>query len=202
MKVLLATTNQAKIRAYRGALEEKGVEVLTLADMDFELEVEETGESVLENAALKARMFGERSEIPTVAIDNGLWIESVKGHEQPGVEVRRVAGKRLDDEEMIRHYTRIIAKYGGRLAAKWQFGVAVYIKGDVAQYLLELGGFDLVAEACTARRPGYPMDSVSILPTGKYVAEQPIGEDGSGEKSREVREVTDFVVRVLRRDGE
>lgn len=198
MKVLFATTNPAKIEAYRGALEERGIEVVTLADLEVNLEVEETGKDVLENAGLKARAYAEATGLPTVAMDNGLWIEAVEGDEQPGVEVRRVAGERLDDEAMIEYYSRVIARYGGRLAAKWQFGIAVCAKGDVAQYLWERDGFELVAQPCVARRPGYPLDSVSVMPTGEYVAERQLGKDDNGERSGEAEEVAEFVVRVLK----
>lgn len=198
MKVLFATTNPAKIAAYREALEERGIEVVTLADLRLELEVDETGEDVLENAELKARAYAQESGLPTIAIDNGLWIEEIEGSEQPGVEVRRVAGKRLDDEAMIRHYTRVIARYGGRLAAKWQFGIAVCVEGDVAQYLWERDGFELVAQPCVARRPGYPLDSVSVLPTGEYVAERQLGKDDKGKRSREAEEVVEFVAQALK----
>jgi len=199
MEVLLATTNPAKILTYKGELEERGFRVLTLADLDLAIEVEETGADVLENARLKALGYYREVKLPTVAMDNGLLIRGVDGSEQPGVEVRRVAGKRLDDEAMIRHYARVIARYGGRLMAKWQFGVAVCVQDNVAQYAWEREGFELVAQPCAARRSGYPLDSLSVSDTGEYAAERPLGKGASGERSKETKEVVDFVERVLRR---
>jgi len=197
MEVLFATTNPAKIEAYREGLERRGIRVLTLADVDFALNVEETGVGVLENARLKAEAYAEASGLMTVAMDNGLWIEKVDGSEQPGAEVRRVAGKRLDDEAMIRHYSEVIARYGGRLAAKWQFGIAVCANGNVAQYLWERDGFDLVDRPCEARRPGYPLDSLSVLPTGEYVAERWQTGVNKDERADEAREVAEFVYKAL-----
>ena len=50
MKVLFATTNQAKILKYKEALEKKGIELLTLQDLDFKLDIVESGKDALENA--------------------------------------------------------------------------------------------------------------------------------------------------------
>ena len=41
MKVLFATTNPAKVRKYRKALEEKGIELITIKDLDYKLNIEE-----------------------------------------------------------------------------------------------------------------------------------------------------------------
>ena len=43
MKVLFATTNLAKIRKYKKELEEKGIELITINDLDFKLDIEESG---------------------------------------------------------------------------------------------------------------------------------------------------------------
>ena len=57
MKVLFATTNPAKVEKYGKKIEEKGIEVLTLKDIDMELYVEENGKNAVENAYLKAKAY-------------------------------------------------------------------------------------------------------------------------------------------------
>ena len=52
MKVLFATTNPAKVKRYANKLEKKGIEVLTLKDIDLQLEIEEAGKNAIENAYL------------------------------------------------------------------------------------------------------------------------------------------------------
>ena len=49
MKILFATTNQAKILKYKEALEKQGIELLTIKDLDFKLEIDENGKDALEN---------------------------------------------------------------------------------------------------------------------------------------------------------
>ena len=105
MKVLFATTNPAKIKAYATRLEERGYEIVTLKDLEITTDVEETGKSPVENAIIKAKAYHEISKLPTIALDDALFLENVPENLQPKTNVRRVNGKRLNDEEMIEHYT-------------------------------------------------------------------------------------------------
>ena len=51
--------------------------------------------------------------IPVFACDTGLYLEVLKTEDQPGVNVRRIKGKELSDNEMIEHYSEISRKNGG-----------------------------------------------------------------------------------------
>ena len=126
MKVLFATTNPAKVKKYKKALEEKGIELLTLKDLHINIKVEETGKNAIENAYIKAKSYYEVAHIPTIGMDNCIFVEELTEEEQPGTNVRRVNGKRLDDDEMLEHYTKLIKKYGGKLTAKWVYGMIIY----------------------------------------------------------------------------
>lgn len=56
MKVLFAITNQAKVGKYKKALKEKGIELITINDLDFKLDINENGKNAIENAYIKARV--------------------------------------------------------------------------------------------------------------------------------------------------
>ena len=92
MKVLFATTNPAKIKRYVAKLQDKGIEVLTLKDIDIKLKVDETGKNAIENAYLKAKAYYEATGIVSIGIDNNLFIEELPEDKQPGTHVRRVNG--------------------------------------------------------------------------------------------------------------
>ena len=126
MKVLFATTNPAKIKRYVSKLQEKGIEVLTLKDIGTKLDVEESGKNAIENAYLKAKAYYELTGITTIGIDDNLFIEELSKEKQPGTNVRRVNGKELTDEEMIEHYSSLAREYGGKLTAKWVYGIVVF----------------------------------------------------------------------------
>ena len=100
MKVLFATKNPAKIKRYSNKLEEKGVQVLTLQDIDINLQVEENGKNALENAYLKAKAYYDATGIISIGIDDTLFIEGLPDEKQPGTNVRRVNGKELSDDEI------------------------------------------------------------------------------------------------------
>ena len=127
MKVLFATTNPAKVNKYKEALEQKGIELITLKDLDVKLTIVESGKNAIENAYIKAKTYYDATKIPTIGMDNNLFIEDLPKEKQPGTYVRRVNGKELNDEEMIEHYTNLVKQYGvdGKLKCKWVYGLAV-----------------------------------------------------------------------------
>ena len=47
MQVLFATTNPAKVKKYRDLLKEKGIELVTIKDLDFKLDIDENRERML-----------------------------------------------------------------------------------------------------------------------------------------------------------
>jgi len=123
--VLFATTNMAKIGKYKERLEQKGIKLMTINDLDFKLEIDENGKNAIENANIKAKLYYEKMKIPTIGMDNCLYIEELPEEKQPGTHVRRVNGKELTGEEMIEHYTHLAKEYGGKLTAKWVYGMVI-----------------------------------------------------------------------------
>ena len=164
MKVLFATTNQAKVGKYKESLKERGIELITINDLDFKLDINENGKNAIENAYIKAKAYYERAKIPTIGMDNCLFIEELPEEKQPGSHVRRVNGKELTDEEMIEYYTNLVREYGGKLTAKWVYGMVIYDGQERKEYSWSKSNFYLVDKPCEKRNPGYPLDSISIMP--------------------------------------
>ena len=108
MKVLFATTNQAKILKYKDSLKNKGIELITIKDLEFELSIVENGKDALENAYIKDKSYFDKTGIPTIGMDNTLYIEELPEDKQPGTYVRRVNGKVLNDDEMLTYYTNLV----------------------------------------------------------------------------------------------
>ena len=96
MKVLLATQNSGKVRELVELLADEEIEVLSLKDVPAWLEVEETGATFAENAAIKARAGVEKTGFITLADDSGLEVDALNG--APGVYSARFAGEPKDDE--------------------------------------------------------------------------------------------------------
>lgn len=168
-RVLFATTNPAKIKRYAEKLKAYGVEVLTIADIGIDLKPEENGKNALENAYIKAKTYYDYTKIPTIGMDNCLYIEDLPEEKQPGTHVRRINGKELNDEEMIEYYLNLVKENGGKLIAKWVYGLVLYDGGDKKEYTWQKDNFYFVDTPSEKRHPGYPLDSISIMPScNKY----------------------------------
>lgn len=87
MRLLLATTNQDKLREITSLLAGVPIELVTLRDLPRIDEPEETGATFAENARLKARYYAHASGLVTVAEDSGLVIDALDG--DPGVRSAR-----------------------------------------------------------------------------------------------------------------
>lgn len=196
MEVLFATTNPAKIKKYASKLQDKGIKVLTLKDIDLKLEVEETGKDAIENAYLKAKAYFESTGITSIGMDNNLFIEELPEEKQPGTHVRRVGGKELTDEEMIQYYTGLVKENGGKLTAKWVYGMVIYNGNEPKQYTWAKDHFYFVDKPCEKRTPGYPLDSISIMPEyNKYFVELTPEEKNQNINGED--HVIDFIVKSL-----
>jgi XTP/dITP diphosphohydrolase len=88
--LVIATNNRGKLREFASLLAKSGFELKTPGDLGFAFDVEETGSTFAENAAMKAvaasRMTGELA----LADDSGLEVDALGG--RPGIFSARYAG--------------------------------------------------------------------------------------------------------------
>jgi XTP/dITP diphosphohydrolase len=82
-KLLIATGNPGKMREYRELLSDIPFKLVSLSDAGITEEVEETGTTFHENAALKTRGYAALSGLLTLADDSGLEVDALGG--EPGV---------------------------------------------------------------------------------------------------------------------
>lgn len=199
MKVLFATTNQAKIERYRKALEEKGMELITINDLDFKLDIDENGKDAIENAWIKAKTYYDAVKMPTIGMDNCLWIEGIPKEKQPGTYVRRVNGKELTDEEMITYYSNLVKQYGGKLMARWVFGIVIYDGKEAKEYSFSKSNFYLVDKPCERRNLGYPLDSISVIPeSGQYWLELTEEQKLEKQKKEKKDKAVEFIINNIK----
>ncbi|MCE5203164.1 MAG: RdgB/HAM1 family non-canonical purine NTP pyrophosphatase [Coriobacteriales bacterium] len=95
-RVIIASTNAGKVAEIRSALSTPGWAFITVEDLGAEpLEVQETGETFLDNARLKAKAYAQHFGMPALADDSGLEVDALRG--APGVRSARYAGEPGDD---------------------------------------------------------------------------------------------------------
>ncbi len=149
--------------------------MLSLKDLQINLDTEENGKSAIENALIKARECYKQTNMASIGMDDSLYLENVPEDKQPGLFVKRVNGKTLNDEEMIEHYCKLVKEYGinGRLNCKWVYGLAVINdKGEESTYTWSKGDFYMVDTPSRTINPGYPLNSISKYNTiDKYFTE-------------------------------
>lgn len=100
-KLLLATGNKAKVREYRSLLQGLPFELVSMAELGINTRVDEVGESLEENARLKAITIAGESQLLTLADDSGLEVDVLGG--EPGRLSARYAGEGASDRDRVKY---------------------------------------------------------------------------------------------------
>ncbi len=106
-QLVLGTHNQKKRRELALLLERLPIQVLTLDDFDNALEVEETGSTFAENAALKATVQARHLDAWVMGEDSGLSVDALDG--RPGVYSSRFAGPDATDSDNNAKLVQLLA---------------------------------------------------------------------------------------------
>jgi XTP/dITP diphosphohydrolase len=93
-RLILASSNDGKLREMRRLLTPLGIEVVPQADLGIP-DAEEPHATFVENALAKARHACVRSGLPALADDSGICVEALGG--APGVHSARYAGEPRSD---------------------------------------------------------------------------------------------------------
>lgn len=89
MDIIFASHNENKVQEIRTMMP-KDIKLLSLNDMDYQEEIEETGSTLEENAEIKAKTIYTKFGKNVFADDSGLFVEALDG--APGVFSARYAG--------------------------------------------------------------------------------------------------------------
>ena len=170
-KLLLATNNKAKVREYQNLLRGIPYEIVTLAEQGITTVVDEVGESLEENARLKATALAAESRLLSLADDSGLEVDALGG--EPGVLSARYAGGGASDVERINYLlARLKDVPGPERTARFRCVIAIAAPDEVVELCSgECRG--LIAVAPRGDH-GFGYDPVFYLPEmGKTMAELP-----------------------------
>lgn len=104
MKLIFASHNQHKVDELKAFAQQGQFEILSLTELGFYDEIEETGSTLEENALIKARAIYNIYQTPVFAEDTGLEVEELNN--EPGVKTARYAGEAksaTDNMELLLH---------------------------------------------------------------------------------------------------
>lgn len=173
-KLVFATNNAHKLEEIRAILGNK-VEVLSLKDIQCDVDIPETADTLEGNAVLKAEYIYRHYGLDCFADDTGLEVEALNG--APGVYSARYAGGEGHDSEA--NMRKLLAEMEGKTNRKAQFRTAICLIEGGAEHLFEgVVKGEIIEEKRGASGFGY--DPV-FMPEG-YT--ETFAEMGSEEKNR------------------
>lgn len=135
VRLVLASHNPGKLREIRALLAPFGVTAQAAPDLGLG-EPEETGQSFLENARIKALAVAQASGLPALADDSGLWVDALNG--APGIYSARWAGPEKDFPAAMKRIQNELggspnrrAHFACALCLAWPDGKTIEVEGRV-----------------------------------------------------------------------
>ena len=190
-KLLLATNNQAKVREYRSLFQHLPLELVTLAEQGITTVVAEVGESLEENARLKATLLATESQLVALADDSGLEVDALGG--EPGRLSARYAGEGASDRDRVSYLlSRLKSVPWQKRSACFRCIIAVAIPSAEVEFCSgECWG---IITFEPRGEQGFGYDPVFYLPElGKTMAEVPLETKNQvshrGQAARKVYQV-------------
>jgi XTP/dITP diphosphohydrolase len=175
MKLALATNNKDKIREIRNLLDGMGIEILTSADFSIFPDIEETGDTLEENAIIKAEGIYKVTGLPSLADDSGLEVDYLNG--APGIYSSRYAGPgcTYDDNnrKLLKELTGVPKE---KRTARFRCVIAICFRENDTQ-VVEGQAEGYITEKKSIATGGFGYDPVFFYPPlGKTFAELSLEE--------------------------
>ena len=200
-KLLLATRNPGKLREYSLLFQNAPFQLTTLDEEGIDLEVEEKGLTLQENAELKAAGYAIDSRFLVVADDSGPEVDALEGG--PGPLSARYAGEGASDRERI---MLLLSRLQG---VPWEKRLAHF------RCVIAIGSTSKIVGLCEGECPGvisfdskgnqgFGYDPIFYLPElGRTMAELSLDEKNRvshrGEAARKALQVLDRIWQETRR---
>jgi XTP/dITP diphosphohydrolase len=167
--LLLATTNEHKVDEFRVIFQGLPFTLLSLRDIQLDMDVEETGTTFAENALLKATAYAQATNMLALADDSGLEIDALGG--APGVYSARFGGREATYKERFRLiYERLRDVAPSEYTARFRCALAL---AEPSGYVRVVEGTieGVIAESAHGEN-GFGYDPIFLVPeSGKTTAE-------------------------------
>ena len=136
MKLVFATHNANKVQEIRALLPE-GIQILSLSDINYTENIDETADTLAGNAAIKAEKIAAHSGLPCFADDTGLFIPALHG--APGVYSARYAGEPANARNNVQKVLKELADKSDR-SAYFETVIAFLHEGDTHYFKGRVNG--------------------------------------------------------------
>lgn len=126
-ELIVASTNQGKIKEIKAMLKDIDIEVLAMNEvLEQEIEIEENGQTFKENALIKAQTIADLVNKPVLADDSGLEVDAL--NKQPGIYSARFLG--VDTSYQVKNQYIIDALKDQDRTARFVCAMALVIPGQ------------------------------------------------------------------------
>ena len=129
MKVVIATHNKDKLKELRKSLSELDIDLLDLSSFPEIGEIIEDGETIKENAFIKARYVNKITGLPSIADDTGLEVDALGG--KPGVFTARFAGENCSYSDNVHKMLEVMKKVEKNKRTAIFKTIMAFVDGDV-----------------------------------------------------------------------
>ena len=158
-ELIVASTNQGKIKEIKSMLQDIDIQVLSMNDvLDKEIDIEETGTTFKENALIKAQTISDLTNKIVLADDSGLEVDALD--KQPGIYSARFLGH--DTSYDIKNQYIIDAVKGKDKTARFVCAMALVIPGEEPILIEET--FEGTINDCIAGENGFGYDPIFYFP--------------------------------------
>ena len=171
-RLVVASANPHKIAEVERIWQEIGIGGEIVRGLSWE-EVEETGETLEENALLKARAVVEATSIPALADDTGLEVEALGG--APGVRSARYAGENVTYRD---NTARLLQEMDGRSLRSARFRTVAALAWPSGRFLVAEGVLEGRITRAARGEGGFGYDPVF------EVGDRTLAEMTAAEKNR------------------
>lgn len=127
MKILLATNNRGKIERFKKLVNyiDSSIEVFSPGELGIDIvDVEENGETLMENALLKANAYLGKVDFPILSNDTGFYVEGDGFVDAP--KRKALEGMREDElseeeisNKLLNFWKSVATRHGGKVNAAW-----------------------------------------------------------------------------------
>lgn len=126
-KIFLGTKNEGKIERFKNLIASTGlvIEIYTPKDFGLEdIEAEENGRTLTENAEIKARAYFGKVNMPILTNDTGFWVKGEGLIDAPKRKALGETDEKILTKEgialaLLEFWKNIARKHGGKVDAAW-----------------------------------------------------------------------------------
>jgi XTP/dITP diphosphohydrolase len=197
-KLLIATNNAGKLREIQSLFQGNEIELLTPGQINLAIEVDESGQTYAENAALKAVAFARAAGLLSLADDSGLEVDALGG--QPGIHSARFSPEpHASDADRRALLLEKLRGFSRPWSARFRCVVALALPSGEIQFAEGVCPGEIIPQERGTNGFGY--DPIFWLPElGRTMAELSMNEKNRlSHRARAVRAAQPVVVELLKK---